>query len=255
MTKQISEASTDEVSDVASSFAEGVLADNVSNECYAEHKGAYVHLFVGGYPADGFTDDYALARAAEIGEEVAAMGWFVAKAEIVVADDSPGREAAIEDGDADEDGEPQTMLFVDLFPRDGALNEAASHERFFWHASPVSNRDSILERGIQPRACGNDFIVLPEDRIYACTHAMFLESVELDMSRSRHWHDLDVWRIDLSAIPGHEWRDDVEMDGMSAWTRQTIPPEAISLAARLNGMHSGGWRRLVEPTDRFEAAA
>jgi hypothetical protein len=147
------------------------------------------------------------------------------------------------------------MLFVDLFPRDGAPSEAAGHEPFFWHASPASNRAAILRDGIQPRSCGNDFIVLPEGRVYACTHAMFLERVELDMSRSRRWRDLDLWRIDLSAIPGHEWRDDVEMEGVSAWTRQAIPPEAISLAGRLDGMHSGGWRRLVQPSERFDAAA
>jgi hypothetical protein len=248
------EAGADEVSDVAGSFAQGVLADGVSNECYSEHKGAYVHLFMGGYPADGFTDDYALARAAEIGEEVASMGWFVAKAEIVIGDDSPSRGLAIEDGDADEDEEPQTMLFVDLFPRLGEMSDAAGHERFFWHASPTSNRASILADGLLPRACGNDFIVLPEDRIYACTHAMFLENVELDMARSRSWRDLDLWRIDLAAIPDHEWRDDVEMEGMSAWTHEAIPAEALMRCGRLQHMHSGGWRCLEGHAETRAAA-
>ena len=237
------EAGVDEVFDVAESFATSVLNGNVSNECYAEHKDGYVHLFIGGYPADGFTDDYALARAAAIGDEVAAMGWFVAKAEIVIADDSPARKIAIEDGDMDEDEEPQTMLFVDLFPNEGRPCENAGHQPFFWHASQKGNRESILRNGIEPRCCGNDHIVLPKGRIYACVHAMFLERVELDMSRSRDWKDLDLWRIDLSAIPNHRWREDVEMDGISSWTDKTIPPEALLLCGRLEHMHSDGWRR------------
>ena len=253
-TEPISEASADEVFGVAETFAQGVLDASVSNECYAEHKGGYVHVFLGGYPADGFCEDYALARASELGEKIASIGWFVAKAEIAIGDDSPSRGLAIEDGDAEDDEEPQTMLFVDLFPRLGGMSDAAGHEHFFWHASPTSNRASILTDGLLPKACGNDFIVLPEDRIYACTHAMFLGNVELDMARSRRWRDLDLWRIDLTAIPDHEWRDDVEMEGMSAWTHDAIPAEALKRCGRLENMHSGGWLCLEGHAEKRIAA-
>ncbi len=238
------EASVDDVYEIIRSFAEGVLAANVSNECYADHQGGYVHLFVGGYPADGFSDDHARSIVERLKEIAEPLGWFVAKAEIVVADDSPSRAIEIEDGLVDEEDEPQTMLFIDLFPAEGTRCENSLHQPFFWHASPSANRSSILENGIEPRTCGNDHITLPEGRIYACVHAMFLERVEIDMGRSRNWTGLDLWRIDMSRIPDHRWRMDVEMDGISSWTDIAIPPHAIEWCGTLEGTHSGGWRRL-----------
>jgi hypothetical protein len=132
-----------------------------------------------------------------------------------------------------------------VFPNEGPTHEGG--ESILWHASPPSNRESILAEGLIPKTGGNDHISLPTGRIYVCVHAMFLEHVELDMAKTRRWKDLDLWLIDRSAIPGHAWRTDVEMENVSAWTDLAIPPEALTLVGPLTGTHSHGWRRL--PTE------
>jgi hypothetical protein len=220
----IVEASTDVVHDQVFALAERTLGGGRSNECYSEHKDAYVHLFVGGYPADGFDEAYARGIAADLSTLIAPLGWFVAKLHF------DHHEA--EDADEFPDEEPQLMCFIDVFPMEGARvallwHPSAPHA---WHASPRAARDGILADGLRPSTGGSDFIVTANARIYVVVDRQDVEHVVADMRRWRtDWDEWDLWRIDLAAVPDHVWRDDVEARGMCAWTDAAIPATAVSL--------------------------
>lgn len=217
----MTEASVDDVNDVAILFADDVLDRGVANETYAEHKGGYVHVFLGGYPEDGFDARHAHGLADEIGAMVSSRGWFVAKRVIKRYDEAFG--------DVDEDpdaGSPQNMMFIDLFPASG---EKQAMPAVAWHLSPSSNRESILRDGLTPMTGGNDHIETPGGRIYACLTDSGIDDVRQDILTHRGWSDLDLWRIDVGSIPDHDWRVDVEMERTGAWTALTIPPASLRL--------------------------
>lgn len=220
----ITESSTDVVHELVYALADRTLVGGRSNECYSEHKDAYVHLFVGGYPGDGFDEAYARGIAADLAALVAPHGWFVAKIHF------DHHEA--QDADEFPDDEPQLMCFIDVFPMKGrrvALpwHPSATHA---WHAAPRTARDGILAHGLRPSTGGSDFIVTANARVYVVVDRDDVEHVVADMRRWRtDWDEWDLWRIDLAAVPDHVWRDDVEARDMCAWTDAAIPASAIEL--------------------------
>ncbi len=215
------EAPVDEICDIAESFAERVLSRNVANETYAEHKGGYVHLFLGGYAADGFDQDHASRLVAEIGAIVEPLGWFVAKTQF--------DEHHSQDADEHPDEEPQTMCFVDIFPLEG---ETVVPTDALWHVSPRSVRESILENGLRPSRGGSDFITTANERVYVALEDEDAHAFAEDMRRLRDgWDEYDLWRIDPIVASGMRWRIDVEAPGMGAWTDAPIPASALTLDA------------------------
>jgi hypothetical protein len=205
----MTESTVDDVNDVA------------ANETYAEHKGGYVHVFLGGYPEDGFDAAHAHGLADEIGRLTAPLGWFVAKREIKRYDQAFGE--VDEDPDA---GSPQNMIFIDLFPM---IGERQVVPDAVWHLSPSSNRASILDNGLLPRNGGNDHISTVGRRVYVCMVHVGIQDVRDDLLTHRGWTDLDLWRIDTASIPDHDWRVDVETERTGAWTSGAIPPTALVL--------------------------
>lgn len=210
------EASPDQVLETARAFAERILADGACNEAYAEHKTHYVHVFLGGYPEDGFSEDEGRRLASELADLVSPSGWFVAKCHFDLYE--------ADDADEHPDESPQTMCFVDLFPREG-LNIPSP--ALVWHLSPVDMHDSIAAHGLEPRTGGSDHIETPEGRVYVLTDEVLAEGLALDMRRLRGWTSIDVWSIDAASLDGHRWRLDVEIPHGSAWTDLAIPCAAM----------------------------
>lgn len=213
------EAHVDEIHDIAETFADTVLSREVANETYAEHKNRYVHVFLGGYPADGFDQEHALGLVSEMSALVAPLGWFVAKTQF--------DEHHSQDAEDHPDEEPQTMCFVDLFPLEGdtiVLRDAP------WHVSPRLARDSILKDGLLPSRGGSDFITTANARVYVAIDDDDAHAFAEDMRRLRDgWDEYDLWRIDPAVAAGMRWRMDVEAPGMGAWTDAPIPASALRL--------------------------
>jgi len=215
----VTEASVDAVFEIAQSFAERVLSDGVANETYAEDKTHYVHVFLGGYPSDGFDHEHARGLAAKLEAVAGPLGWFVAKTQF--------DEHRSQDADEHPDEEPQTMCFVDLFPLVGRI---VVPDAALWHVSPRSVRESILEHGLRPSTGGSDFITTANARVYVALDDDDAHCFAEDMRRLRDgWDEYDLWRIDPSVCARSRWCMDVEAPGMGAWTTVPIPPAALEL--------------------------
>jgi hypothetical protein len=214
-----SEASPDDVHEIVEAFEEEVHEHNVCNEVYTEHNGSYIHLFLGGYPEDGFSEDVGRKMAAALHDKVEPLGWFVSKCDFKLYDDF------FDDGDP-EGASSQIMCFIDIFPLHGEAAELDVEK--VYHVCRPEDVAGILQHGLQPRTGGNDHIQTKNGRVYVCTHRDQLGRIELDFERLRNWYDLELLEIDLRAIPDHKWYDDVEMSGASVWTPEVIPPTAIS---------------------------
>lgn len=216
----MSEARPDAILEIASDFAERLLRRDCANEAYAEHKTHYVHLFMGGYPGDGFHQSYAMAEVERLRRLIAPLGWFVAKTAF--------NQHEADDADEHPDEEPQTMCFVDLFPM---LGEATVPGPVLWHVAPRSARDGILAKGLLPSFGGSDFIITENARVYAARDEDAAHRFADEMHRLRDdWDEWDLWRIDAARMPDADWRVDVEAPVSGLWTTSPVPTAAIAPA-------------------------
>lgn len=214
------ESDVDAVYDLVEAFERTIDALGVTNEVYAEHQEHLVHLFVGGQPEDGFTDDVARSIADDLDRIVRPHGWFVAKCSLA------------RHPDADGESEPQTMCYIDVFPLRGAVQAMGA---FAYHLAPSACRDAIAAEGLTPRTGGNDHIVTANPRVYVAVDRIVVSHLEEDMARLRGWSDLDVWQIDLALVHDHEWLVDVEMPEIGAWTPDAVPPTALRRVVSIGG--------------------
>jgi hypothetical protein len=216
------EMSTDDMDDFLYAWVNHIEGYGVCNEVYAEPHDGYGHLFIGGYPEDGFTEEVGQKMAKELDDAVREHGWFVAKCEFKNYD------AVFNDPDPDENaGSPQLMCFIDVFPMFG---EEVTHEvkhSLVYHASNPDFRKEISASGLRPHTGGSDHITTAQPRLYVMKHKMFLHNLRTDMRKLRGLSNLDLWEIDLSLLPDHRWYEDVEYGGAAAWTTSPIPPHAM----------------------------
>lgn len=218
-----SEATTDEVYDFVDAYVADIEDRGVANEVYAEHQGPYVHLFVGGYPEDGFSEEVGRDIARDLGDKIRQFGWFIAKCEFKLYDDHFG--------DSDPEGaSSQIMCFIDAFPLYGAPEENVPDE--VYHVCRPEDLASIMKDGLEPRRGGNDHIQTENGRVYAITGKSFLWRVEDDLRQHRDWTDLELIAIDAERFPGR-WFEDVEMSGASIWTPDHIGPEFLTHLGKL----------------------
>lgn len=100
-------------------------------------------------------------------------------------------------------------------------------QRYVYHFSPFSNRESILKRGLIPSPwsdSGNWSHV--SDVAYNA--AVFAVNTDKDSWGQKGW---DRWRIDTSMIPNKWWHDmNFHQRPDLVMTHDAIPPEALRLA-------------------------
>lgn len=223
----VNELSLDDMHDFVDAWQEHI-DDDVSNEHYVElggnGNGGYVHLFVGGYPEDGFTEQYAKSLAGELDKAVRPHGWFVAKSECKLYDDAFGEEPDPEGASS------QVMCFIDVFPLFGKKVEVPEE---VWHVCRSQDAASIEEHGLNPSQGGNDHIQTVNGRIYVCTHQSYLQWIQDDFRKHREWKDLDVFKIDTENLP-NIWHEDVEWGGSAAWTAEPIPSTSLTHMGKLD---------------------
>lgn len=214
------ELSTEEMIDFVSDWEMENIDENVCNEHYAEcgNHGDYAHLFVGGYPEDGFSEDYGREIAKKLDAAVRPHGWFVSKCQFKFYDDAFGE--VREEGD----GESQIMCYIDVFPMHG--NREENVPEVVWHVCRPEVVEDIKAHGLQPRNGGSDFIQTANGRIYVCLNQFELQWVAEDFYKHRGWTDLHCFQIYTDEL-GNDWYEDVEMGGRAAWTPQPIPAEAV----------------------------
>lgn len=216
------EASPDEVHEIVEAFEKAVEDDEICNEVYSEHHGDYIHLFLGGYPEDGFDEAKGREYATALNEKMKPMGWFVSKCDFKLYDD------AFDESDP-EGASSQLMCFIDVFPLHGERHEI---EDVVYHVCRAEDVEAIKRHGLEPRTGGNDHIQTANGRVYVCTHKMFLWRIENDFVKLRGWRDLHVFAIYTEGLD-NDWYQDVEMGGAAAWTPQPIPPQAMHHLGKL----------------------
>lgn len=210
----MTEAHVDRIYDIVEAF-EQVLAERaVCNDLQPEHQEHLVHLFLSGLESDGFTADAARAIAEELDAIVRPYGWFVAK------------RATLLDPGAHHAQDPQRLCYIDVFPLIGAVQPVPNA---VLHVAPRHLREAIRSEGLRPARGGTDHITTPDPRLYVALHREVAKAIVEDMERLRGWREFDIWRIDLSDLPDIDWRRDVEMPGLSAWTHETIGPDHLEL--------------------------
>lgn len=229
------ELSTEDMIDFVSDWEAENIDDEVCNEHYAEcgTHGDYAHLFVGGYPEDGFDRAYGQSIAKRLDDAVRPHGWFVSKCEFKEYNDAFGEEP-------DPDGaSSQLMCFIDVFPMHGDKTEVPAE---VWHVCRPEVVKDIQQHGLQPRNGGSDFIQTANERIYVCLNEFEVQWVAEDFYKHRGWTDLQVFKVDTTKLK-NDWYEDVEMGGRAAWTPQPIPPQALS--------HMGDVQQYVKYQTRF----
>lgn len=114
------------------------------------------------------------------------------------------------------------MCFIDVFPTHGQRVEGDDLPQFVYHVCHPDSVNDILKDGLNPRTGGSDHITTANGRIYVALDKTVLRHLEIDMMKLRGWNTLAVFEINTAGLQ-NEWFNDVEMDGMAAWTPQAIP--------------------------------
>lgn len=213
------EASISDMEDVAQNFIASI-DENIANEKYFDTYGEYIHFFIGGYQADGFTKAYAKAQAKRLSNIIRPLGWFVSKLSFDY------HQSDIED--EYEDQEPQLMVFIDIFP---LLGREISVPPIVYHIAKTSNLESIKQHGLLPSKGGSDFIKTKNPRVYVCLNKNDLATVIKDMDKWRGKDDLSIISISTKGL-SNKFYNDVEMTE-AAWTPTTIPASAIIKIAKV----------------------
>lgn len=210
----VAEAHIDRIYDIVESFEQGLGDRAICNDTQPEHQEHLVHLFLSGLESDGFTVDAAREIADELDVLVRPHGWFVAKC-ATLTDPAPQHTDA-----------PQRLCYIDVFPMTGAVQEVPG---MVYHVAPRSLRLRIVGEGLKPACGGNDHITTPDARLYVALHFVVAEELVADMERLRGRREYDIWGIDLEGLPDLDWRRDVEMPDLSAWTRRALPADRLEL--------------------------
>jgi hypothetical protein len=217
--RHANEVDPDFIYDLVTEFEGKVEARGCCNEVYSEHQGEYVHLFIGGYSEDGFSEAVGREIAKELDAEVRPHHWFVSKCEFKLYTEAFG-EAPDPEG-----ATPQIMCFIDIFPMHGA--DEPTYGETVYHVCRAQDVASIEKHGLQPRT-GSDHIQTANGRIYVCLRYDDIPVIADDFGKNRKWErgDLHVFAIDTSLLD-NRWYRDVELNGTSAWTPDPIPASAL----------------------------
>lgn len=208
------EAHIDRIYDIVEEFEGRLAGRGICNDTQPEHQEHLVHLFLSGLESDGFTAQAVESIADELDALVRPHGWFVAK------------RATLLDPGAHHASDPQRLGYIDVFPLLGASQKVPGT---VYHVAPRELRSAIAAEGLKPGFGGTDHITTPDARLYVALHLLVAEELVADMERLRGQREYDIWRIALTDLPDLDWRRDVEMVDLSAWTRQTLPADRLEL--------------------------
>ena len=210
------------VYDICEKFVSIVERDQTANEVYADDKGGYLHVFIGGYAGDGFNEAKGKEYAQQLNALVEPFDWFISKCNFKWYNNFQDDPDMHEEGD-----EPQLMCFIDVFPQ---LGEEVNVPPTVYHISPIENHQTILTTGLKPMTGGNDHITTVNGRVYVFFDHDDFPFIAKDMKNLRGWEDFDLYKINSNC--SEHWYEDVEVPKTCAWTPDHIPSSAIQFVRR-----------------------
>ncbi len=107
---------------------------------------------------------------------------------------------------------------LEFFPtRTQRFNNHKNDSTFLYHVSSPLNRNSILTNGLRLNDSKDEY-----------SRGMPVIFASKDINNLFLGGKGDIWKIDTTKIPNHEWKDDEELS-YGVYTTNPIPPYAIEL--------------------------
>lgn len=99
----------------------------------------------------------------------------------------------------------------------------------YWHITPASNVESILQNGLQPRDSRFGFNY-PQKRVYLIKGQKHAEQMKTALgSRDKKPVDYVLLKVRLKGVKGATVHTDPELKDVAVYTTQPIPPSQISV--------------------------
>lgn len=110
------------------------------------------------------------------------------------------------------------------------LTSRVPRNAIFWHVTPKANLETILRQGLQPRHSRHG-LNFPQQRIYLMPQRENAPRMMQTLNqRDPEPVEYAVLRVDLRRAKGVKLHIDPELpEGISVYTTQPIPPNALSL--------------------------
>lgn len=179
--------------------------ENTCNEVYVQDHEKYLHIFLGGYRGDGFTQKKAKEFMKEISDLIG-NEYFVAKNKFDYYDDESGYSR-------------QLMYFIDIFPIYGNKIDPENIDGdSLYHIFPKKYENQIKAKGIVPKKGGSDFIKTVNSRIYLCS-ANSVYDVYSDLLKNRNEENYKIAIVPKNSLG--TLYEDVEMPDCY-WTENKI---------------------------------